>query len=227
MADINRTRAQVADILLNAESMCKRGGLTGQVLAKASESDFDVKWVTPSSGSGDGGGGESDVFYAIYGTTTITEIRAAYDAGKAVYMKKGTSRLVYPLIMLADSLAQFAFVAYNGDLRRCTCQFIDDDVWREDEPAPLAKMPVSTAVTLSASGWNSSSKTQTVTVSGVLANETKQLITPTPALAYQTAYYEAGIRCTNQAADSLTFTAEKVPTEDLTIYVTIQEVSVA
>lgn len=43
MADINRTRAQVADILLNAESMCKRGGLPGQVLAKASESDFDVK----------------------------------------------------------------------------------------------------------------------------------------------------------------------------------------
>ena len=47
-----------------------------------------------SGGGGGGGSGESDVFYAIYGTTTLAEIHAAYDAGKAVYMKKGTSRFV-------------------------------------------------------------------------------------------------------------------------------------
>ena len=176
-------------------------------------------------GGGEGGSGESYVFYAIYGTTTFAEIKAAYDAGKAVYMKKGA--IVYPLIVIGNSFAQFAFVAYNGDLRRCTCDFVDVDVWIEDESAPLAKKPVSSAVTLSASGWNSSSKTQTVTVSGVLANETKQLITPTPAIASQTAYYSAGIRCTNQAANSLTFTAKTIPTADLTVYVTIQEVSVS
>lgn len=163
-------------------------------------------------------------FYAIYGTTTFAEIKAAHDAGKAVYMKKGTSRFIYPLIMLADSFAQFAFVAYNGDLIKCTCDFVDRDVWREDEPAPLAKMPVSTAVTLSASGWNSSSKTQTVTVPGVLADETKQLITPTPALASQTDYYNAGIRYTGQSADKLTFTAKTIPTADLTVYVVVQKV---
>ena len=84
--------------------------------------------------------------------------------------------------------------------------------------------PISKSVTLSASGWNSSAKTQTVTVSGVLADETKQLITPTPAIASQTAYYNAGIRCTGQAADKLTFTAKAIPTADLTVYVTIQEV---
>lgn len=131
MADINKTRSQVATILLNAESMCKSGGTAGQVLVKASGSDFDVKWVT---------------------------------------------------------------------------------------------LTVSVTVILPASGWGSS-KTQTVTVSGVLADETEQLITPTPALASQEAYYNAGIRCTNQAADSLTFTAQTVPTDDLTVYVTIQEVS--
>lgn len=176
----------------------------------------------PSGGGGGGGGGESDVFYAIYGTTTFAEIKAAYDAGKAVYMKKGEGVIVYPLIVIANSFAQFAFVAYNGYLRRCIC---DADVfWIEDESSLLAEMPVSTAVTLSASGWDSSSKTQTVTVSGVLANETKQLIIPTPALASQTAYYSAGIRCTNQAANSLTFTAKTIPTADLTVYVTIQKV---
>ena len=78
-------------------------------------------------------------------------------------------------------------------------------------------------VTLSASGWNSS-KAQTVTISGVLADETKQLITPTPAMESQTAYYNAGIRCTGQSANSLTFTAKTIPTANLTVYVTIQEV---
>lgn len=81
------------------------------------------------------------------------------------------------------------------------------------------------SITLSASGWDSTAKTQTVTVTGVSATETAQLITPVPALASQAAYYDAGIKCTGQAANSLTFTADTVPTADLTVYVTIQEVS--
>lgn len=98
--------------------------------------------------------------------------------------------------------------------------------WRVDgETTWHSDKPISKSVTLSASGWNSSTKTQTVTVSGVLADETKQLITPAPALASQTAYYEAVVLCTGQAANQLTFTAKKIPTADLTVYVTIQEVS--
>lgn len=97
--------------------------------------------------------------------------------------------------------------------------------WRVDgETTWHTDKLISKSVTLSASAWNSTSKTQTVTVSGVLADETKQLITPTPALASQAAYYDAVILCTGQAADQLTFTAKKVPTNDLTVYVTIQEV---
>ena len=97
--------------------------------------------------------------------------------------------------------------------------------WRVDgETTWHSDKPISKSVTLSASGWNSSAKTQTVTVSGVLADETKQLITPTPALASQTAYYNAGIRCTGQSANKLTFTAKTIPTADLRVYVTIQEV---
>ena len=76
--------------------------------------------------------------------------------------------------------------------------------------------------TLSASGWSGNS--QTITVSGVSADETAQLIMPVPALASQTAYYEAGILVTGQAANSLTFTCQNVPTEDLTVYVVMQEV---
>ena len=83
-----------------------------------------------------------------------------------------------------------------------------------------SKAPTSVTVRLTASGW--SSNTQTVTVSGVSATETAQLITPTPAIASQSAYYEAGIMCTGQAANSLTFTCQTVPTSNLTVYVVIQ-----
>ena len=85
-----------------------------------------------------------------------------------------------------------------------------------------ASPPTSTTVTLSASGW--ASNAQTVTVSGVLADETKQLIQPMPTVASQSAYIEAGIICTAQAADQLTFTCSTVPTADLQVYVVIQEV---
>ena len=79
-------------------------------------------------------------------------------------------------------------------------------------------------ITLSASSWDSTALTQTVTATGVLVDEMAQSITPTPALSSQAAYYEAGILCTGQAENSLTFTCETVPTVDLTVYVVIQEV---
>lgn len=88
-----------------------------------------------------------------------------------------------------------------------------------DSKAPLPPVPI----TLTTSSW--SSNTQTVTVSGVSATETAQLITPTPAIASQSAYYEAGIMCTGQAANSLTFTCQTVPTRNLTVYVVIQPLS--
>lgn len=88
--------------------------------------------------------------------------------------------------------------------------------------AVSAPTPVYRTITLTASAW--SNNTQTVTVSGVLADETKQLIQPMPAMASQSAYYGAGVLCSGQAANSLTFTCQNVPTEDLTVYVVMQEV---
>ena len=88
-------------------------------------------------------------------------------------------------------------------------------------------LPLARKVTLTTGGWNASTKQQTVTVSGVLADESKQLIHPMPAAASQTAYMEAGIRCTGQGANSLTFTCDTVPTAAITVYVTTQEVRTA
>ena len=85
--------------------------------------------------------------------------------------------------------------------------------------------PNVTQITLSTSAWDSAHNTQTVAVSGVSADENAQLITPTPVISSQTAYYESGILCTEQAVNSLTFTCKTVPMEDLTVYVVIQEVA--
>ena len=92
----------------------------------------------------------------------------------------------------------------------------------EEMLANAGSKPLVYGVTLSASAW--SDNAQTVTVSGVLADETKQLIQPVPAIASQAAYLAAGVLCTGQAADSLTFTCQTVPTGNLTVYVAITDV---
>ena len=56
------------------------GGTTGQVLAKASGTDFDTEWVNQS-------GGADEVFWATYNSTTEAEVTAAVTAGKAVLCK--------------------------------------------------------------------------------------------------------------------------------------------
>ena len=92
----------------------------------------------------------------------------------------------------------------------------------EEVNAKIPAKPIYRTVTLTTSAW--SSNTQTVTVQGVSATETDQLIQPVPAIASQAAYYAAGILCTNQAANSLTFTCQEAPSSDLTVYVVMQEV---
>ena len=85
-----------------------------------------------------------------------------------------------------------------------------------------SKSPKSTTVTLAASGW--SNNAQTVTVTGILADETAQLIQPMPAIASQDAYISAGIICSGQAVNQLTFKCSTVPTDDISLYVVITEV---
>lgn len=100
-------------------------------------------------------------------------------------------------------------------------QLVGFDAFGNATPV-AAPMPKTHKVTLTVAGW--ASNTQTVTVSGVLADETAQLIQPMPAMASQSAYYGAEVLCSGQAANSLTFTCQTVPTADLTVYVVMQEV---
>ena len=71
-------------------------------------------------------------------------------------------------------------------------------------------------VSLTVAGWSASS--QTVTASGVTATSLL-VVAPTPA--DQVAYVAAGIICTTQGMDSLTFTCTTTPTTALDVQVVI------
>ena len=89
-----------------------------------------------------------------------------------------------------------------------------------------ALRPTTRKVTLTASGWNSSTKQQTVTCSGVLSDATKQLLIPTPVnTAAGNPYDEASIQMVAQSANSVTFYADTVPTESIDVYVTIYPIN--
>lgn len=72
------------------------------------------------------------------------------------------------------------------------------------------------SITLAAASW--SSNAQTVTVSGVTADNTVMI---SPAPASQEAYTKAGVYCSAQAANSLTFTCKTAPTAALTVNIVI------
>lgn len=78
----------------------------------------------------------------------------------------------------------------------------------------MAVIGVNTTATLAVADWSSS--TQTVTVSGVKADSVV-FVSPAPASASD--YASAGILCTSQGTDSLTFTCTTTPTNAITVNV--------
>lgn len=123
------------------------GGTAGQILSKASSSNYDTQWIDPPENGGESGGNNSES---------------------------------------------------NGPVT----------------------MPITRAVTLLADGWDSTGE-QIVSVPGVLLDETRQLIQPTPASEYQNEYYKNGILCVEQGYYSLKFKARTIPTTDINVNVVI------
>ena len=88
--------------------------------------------------------------------------------------------------------------------------------------------PKTTIVTLLADNWDETDNNQQLAeVSGVLADETLQLIQICPAGESMAAYYGAGIICTGQYDGGVGFTAQTIPSVDLTVYVVVTEVQTA
>lgn len=86
-------------------------------------------------------------------------------------------------------------------------------------------LPMVSSATLVAANWiGSGPYTQTISVSGVRADEAGQIVQPVPASVSQDAWETAGIKCTEQGNGTLLFSARKQPDTDVSIFVILQEV---
>ena len=137
------------------------------------------------------------VNYARTIILTLTNSASATYSNQNPLLKSGGT-MTGPLTLSGDPAE---------DLQAATKQYVD------------ALKPKPITITLPASGW--SNKQQTVTATGVTANNA---VTPSPAPESWEAAGAAGVRCTAQGADSLTFACSETPTKDLAYNVLIQEV---
>ena len=98
---------------------------------------------------------------------------------------------------------------------------------RADHVHP-SERPKAAQVTLTAAGWNASTKQQAVAVSGVLADGTKQQVICSPVdESYDSAWNSCYVQCVGHGADSLTFQCDEIPTANVEVFVSIQSVSFA
>lgn len=104
---------------------------------------------------------------------------------------------------------------YFSSTYSASYQEVQNGQWEQINVQPTLSAP-STMPTLVAANW--SSNAQTVSVTGVTASN---IVFVSPAPASATEYGQCGIICTAQSTNSLTFSCQTVPTNDLTVNVLI------
>lgn len=99
------------------------------------------------------------------------------------------------------------------------------ELFRGNPINAIAAAPVLSTAVLGVAKWIGAEApfTQTITVPGVAADVNTQAIWPVPQPGYASAWGTAGIECTGQDANSLTFTCESAPENDIPIFIVIME----
>lgn len=247
------TKTSTGEEWSDAPSGLPEGGTEGQILEKTSSGAAWVD--APETGLTQeqaderylqltGGTIEVDALSTALTLKNTHSTGNVSDVNRSPYLnfETGNGKVVNEYIDFGSGRAEVAFYDLENDDFVAITGLLDpvDSADAANKSYVDSKAPTSVTVTLTVDGWVDATavpppdhdgtpvtqiKQQTVTVSGVSATETAQLITPTPAIASQSAYYEAGIMCTNQGTNSLTFTCQTVPTSNLTVYVVIQPLS--
>ena len=161
----------------------------------------------------------SSITSAEIANSTINLINVALGNRDVILFQNSVPARYYSLSTVSTSSAIFASVE-NKKIYTATLSFDADSISYDVRNISATQR----TVTLSSTGWTASEDvyTQTATVSGVSATETAQEIHVTPATASMTAYMEAGVYASAQAANQITFTASEKPTADLTVYAVIR-----
>lgn len=172
---------------------------------------------------------DNDIFEAVDYDNSITlfkKIDAAVSNGINVYYSplydlEQDAAEIYVLTEWYGTEGTFVRIYENTVYYAFICEGVPTVELSQKEFVPMRK-----AILLSSSGWaeNGDVYTQTATVLGVSATETEQEIHVTPAITSMSAYMEAGIYASGQAANKLTFTAAEVPTGNLTVYALIRTI---
>lgn len=206
------------------------GGLTNQVPTLTS--DGRIIWRQQSSGGGDGTANANIAIVEPTSTASqahavgtllvysgqLYRVTAAIAQGDVI--TPGTN--VTPTTVANEMESSVAGVtSFNSRTGAVTPQSGDYTA----AMVGAATKPPYVPIILAAADW--SSNTQTVTVTGVSATETDQLIQPVPASASRSAYQAAGVQATAQAANSLTFTCTETPSSNLTVYVVLTALEAA
>lgn len=160
-------------------------------------------------------GGRYSIGIGTFGSGMYAGINAQYSIAIVTKVASGSELLAHDTIVLGtvyslSGLNNNTFYVGLGLTNSQTYELLSSD-----GTIPTARLTkVNTTVTLTAAGWSGGS--QTVTVTGMTATGIA-LVSPDPT--DQSAYTSAGIICTAQAADSLTFTCSTTPTGDIDVVV--------
>ena len=159
----------------------------------------------------------NDDYMVIDGETNGTRKYLASDLG-VLYINVNDH--AYPIISITkatvDNVSGINVHYDDGTVDGVTLFFADGAGLSTVKTAIEAEIPAITALTLTLVVANWSSDAQTLTATGVTASS-NVVISPAPASMDD--YVSAGIKCTAQSANSLTFTCDTVPTNDISVNV--------
>lgn len=160
----------------------------------------------------------------VYSTTpVVTYMAKSSPTGSgALTMNQSANLSDESALILKDSSANtVSKFDYEGDL------WVEGNVYvggtDKSNGAILGRKPFMTKVTLTTVGWDDETKTQTVTVNGILADETAQLIQIAPGSAGMNYAIESGVYCSGRAENSLTFSCSVIPIENIDICISWQD----
>lgn len=171
-----------------------------------------------------------EIFVAEYDTTSYADIGAAVTADKTIFVYYQYAETDYyaRLVKITslpdreyDTIFTYTFIAenvYDDGYLKITCTLNNNNgntVWSNvfnSVQTPILDI----AVTLSSSGWSNNS--QTAVASGVTSSNT---VIVSPDSSDIDDYVSAGIKCTAQGSDTLTFTCDTTPSVSIGVNVVI------